>query len=471
MARFDPEKGLGFTFWLSICAGAAVAMLVNQLEQPFARSLVVCDTPVDTTLGAPKPLSKRCGDRLFVIGEGARLSAQGHSLEQTCKIFSTVMVGCLIDIYGRKPFFVWSLGLLFITVLMYIWATFDQSNAKTLFVIAQGMQGMGAGDVLGGIVFADIAVALSAKAGADAYARRDQIGGLTAFLSFFSAQIVAGLELEDYRGLWLGMSCLMLFVLVPVAVWFPETMVKKKDGEEATLSVAQRFTAEMGGYKRIFLEKRIVGWSLLEKFLSAPLETSGGMWGAYMMAYFGYTQQMLVLRFFPFVIIMGLCAPLVNNHCKQVGYTRGFWRAMIALKVAGFTLFPLLTIAWWMPFLGRLFYLSMGGFGGVWTTTRARLVGTEMNAKYESLQFLTVFVSQAIANYIHQLLFDENATTLWQQVKSTTFFPTFFNILNAAVMIFVIFPRCRETLASMDAELAAEGDSSGDAKHDEKKKD
>ncbi|CAE7235018.1 unnamed protein product [Symbiodinium sp. CCMP2592] len=84
---------------LTICWVSIV--VVNQLEQPYARSLVQCDVPVNTTEGAEFSGSQYCGHRLHVIGAGAEISGWGQSLENVGRVAITLFVSGFAD-YGRK---------------------------------------------------------------------------------------------------------------------------------------------------------------------------------------------------------------------------------------------------------------------------------------------------------------------------------------------------------------------------------
>ena len=84
---------------LSVCIIST--MVADMMDQPYARSLVQCDVPVNTTEGAEFSGSKLCGNRLHVIGVGAEVSGWGQSFGNAGRLFITLFLSGLAD-YGRR---------------------------------------------------------------------------------------------------------------------------------------------------------------------------------------------------------------------------------------------------------------------------------------------------------------------------------------------------------------------------------
>eukprot|EP00930_Biecheleria_cincta_P032237 TRINITY_DN22372_c1_g1_i1.p1 TRINITY_DN22372_c1_g1~~TRINITY_DN22372_c1_g1_i1.p1 ORF type:complete len:501 (-),score=90.13 TRINITY_DN22372_c1_g1_i1:82-1533(-) len=461
----DAGPAVGWGFWTTLCIMCVAGLLVNQLEAPFARTLISCDTPIGEPLNnTGSILSTKCSDRILVIGAGARLSARAQSFEHFCKIFMALLVANIANICGRKPLILLAVGSVWLSVFLFILASTFDGVAPWLFIVAQGIQGLATGDMLVNIVFADLAMKMGSR-GPELYVKKDQVLGLVMLLTFLSSQLIASLELLDYRLLWTLVFCLLSCGLYICARYFPESMTKKEEAS-TQLSLSQQLVDELVLYKTMFVEKPMVCWSLMDGFLSGIAQDSAApMWAPFMMAYFGYTQQQLVLRMFPVTILTEASKGLANSHCRKVGYTRGFWHTMIGLKCAGFTFMPLCVVCWWMPWLTKVIYMPLIGFNPIWFSVRARVVGEKMMPKLESLLFLVWCGAQAIGSQVHVMIFDEHASTIWARFMSSAWFPAFFNLLAAALFIFKVYPACGEVLASMDAEMAADK-----ANQDSKKK-
>jgi len=481
MPEASTAKDPGWGFWFTLCSACIVGVLVNQLEGPFARSIVACDTPVNTTVGAEKALSNRCGDRLYVIGEGARLSAKGQSLENFCKILMALLLGNLVNIFGRKPMMILAIGSMWLSVLLFVAASVIPPLSATCFIIAQGIQGMATGDMLANIVFADLAAAAGAS-GADILVKKDQILGGTMFLCFWLAQLIASFELTEYLIMWLAISVVITFAMYACLMKFPETMVKKSD-DDAKLSFGEKLMEELSLYKRMFVEKKIVCWCMIDAFLSGLGQDSrAGFWAPFMMVCYGYTQQQIVVRLLPFTILAGITGPWVNNYCKKVGFTKGMWRAVVTVKTFGWTLMPLCVTCWWMPWFTKACYMPLGGYGSVFLHVRNKMVGEKMMPKMESMQFLNYFAAQAIGSNVHWVMFNERAKTIWEKFISHQMFTSSLNLLDWIICLFIMYPCIRPVLESMDAEMAAytvkkddsvtKDDSAGEAKegNDDSKK-
>lgn len=468
MPEDSKSKDPGWGFWFTLCSACIVGVLVNQLEGPFARSIVVCDTPLDTSPGAESVLSKRCGDRAYVIGEGARLSAKGQGLENFCKIFMALLLGNLVNVFGRKPMMLLAIGSMWLSVLLFVVASSLPAVAYPCFVVAQGIQGMATGDMLANIVFADLAAAAGAE-GANIMVKKDQILGGTMLGCFWLAQLIASLELTDYLIMWLCIAAVITCAMYMCILKFPETMVKKSE-DDAKLSLGEKLIEELSLYKRMFVEKPIVCWCMFDGFLSGLGQDSrAGFWAPFMMVCYGYTQQQIVLRLLPITILANRTGPMVNNYCQKVGYATGMWRAAVVIKTFGWTLMPLCVTCWWMPWFTKACYMPLGGYGAVLTFMRNKMVGEKMIPKFESMQFLNYYAAQTIGSNVHMYMFNERANTIWEKFVSHQLFTSSLNFIDWIVCLFFMYPCIRGTLQSIDADIAAyaagkKTDSSGEAK-------
>lgn len=476
------KAGPSFTFWFVLCLATIVATLVNQVEMPFARTLVVCDTPIDTSPGSLPSLSNYCGDRLYVIGEGARLSAKAQSLEYICKCMTIVIVGIGADIYGRRPLCIMAIGCVTASCLLFVWASFDPLHAQFLFIVAQGIQGLSGGEMLTTVLFTDLAFTMGTEA-VSLFVKKDQILGLTAMLSFWVAIFVAAMELTDYRWVWMVISAANLTGLYFTIAVFPETMPEKKDDNQKPRTLGSAVWEEICAYKTMFAEKPLVKWSLLQAFLAGAMGSRDPQFVPFMMTYFGYTQQMMVVRVVPMSILALVCMGLADKHCRNVGYSKGFVQGTVIMKTLNCTLFPTTPLKWWIAWVCRTLYLPLGGMESIFSNVRNRTVGEKFNAKFQSCQMLVYFLTSSLFSWWLGMMFDERATTYWERAPATLV-TTFFNYLDFAVWIIILFPGYRPITDEMDKELAVErakqaedakkmdgadgkGGASGDTKKDE----
>lgn len=465
---------VGWTFWATLCILASSLTLVNQLENPFARTLISCDVPLGGAVNNTEaPLSTKCSDRLLVTGAGARLSARAQSLEHFCKIFMALLTANIANIFGRRPLVLVAIGSVWISVFLFFLAGFFEGWAPHLFIIAQGIQGLAAGEMLYNIVFTDLATKMGAAGGSELYVKKDQLFGMVMFSTYLFSQFIAGLELLDYRLLWFCALCMLAIGAYMCALYFPETMTEQ-DEEITQTALSQRIFDELKLYKTMVVEKPIVFWCIFDAFLSGlAADSAGAMWAPLMIAYFGYTQSQLVLRVVPLTFMHEACKGWANDHCKKVGYVRGFYHVMLAVKCAGFTIVPLSLLCWWMQWVTKVLFMPLGGFGPVWAMLRARLVGEKMTPKLESLQFLVWCGGQAIGSQMHAFLFNEFAKTGWDRLMSGGLYMGGLSVATTLVFALKIYPSSLEALASMDAELAASSQSAAmdEVKLDVKKKD
>eukprot|EP00434_Breviolum_minutum_P032281 symbB.v1.2.028545.t1/scaffold3031.1/size66479/2 len=209
--------------WVSI-------VVVNLLEQPYARSLIHCDVPVNQTEEGSFSGSKYCGNRLYVIDMGTHVSGKGQSLENVGRILITLFVSGFAD-YGRKRAALLGQFLITLSTALFAIAMFlPQGLAIPTYIIAQGLQGMSGIGILDQIVTGDVALILNDAVGV--YSRK---GIVSAFLMIILIPIIVYVqyaEITDFTYVWSGIVSLNTFAMILLYFFFPETLHKKEKEEE-----------------------------------------------------------------------------------------------------------------------------------------------------------------------------------------------------------------------------------------------
>lgn len=396
--------------WVSI-------VVVNLLEQPYARSLIHCETPVSTEEGSAFSGSKYCGNRLYVTDMGTHVSGKGQSLENVGRILITLFVSGFAD-YGRKRAALLRQFLITLSTALFAVAMFlPQGLAIPTYILAQGLQGMSGIGILDQIVTGDVALILNDGVGV--YSRK---GIVSAFLMVILVPIIVYVqyaEITDFTWVWTGIVSLNTFAMVLVFFFFPETLHKKSEKEEEDLkkkptSIAGVALDEMKTFRTIVKTHPYVGYRLAEDFLVKLADCSAiGM--PFMMAQFQFSQfHALVFQFIPQLVGGVLLGGLVASLCRAHG-TRKVWQNCFffhrSTSIMNAFLMPVTIFGIPYPLLGGLMHLPLSGFPALLQAVEIRLVGQETNAKYQAMAQLMGFISGAITSWLYSAIFFGEATS------------------------------------------------------------
>ena len=395
--------------WVSI-------VVVNLLEQPYARSLIHCDVPVNQTEEGSFSGSKYCGNRLYVIDMGTHVSGKGQSLENVGRILITLFVSGFAD-YGRKRAALLGQFLITLSTALFAIAMFlPQGLAIPTYIIAQGLQGMSGIGILDQIVTGDVALILNDAVGV--YSRK---GIVSAFLMIILIPIIVYVqyaEITDFTYVWSGIVSLNTFAMILLYFFFPETLHKKEKEEETkkeeVTSLAGVAVDEMKTFRKIVKTHPYVGYRLCEDFL-VKLADCGAIAMPFMMAQFQFSQfHAMVFQFIPQLVGGVLLGGLIAKFCKSYG-TRNVWVRCFffhrSTSIMNAFLMPVTIFGIPYPLLGGLMHLPLSGFPALLQAVEIRLVGQETNAKYQAMQQLTGFVSGAITSWFYSAIFFGEATS------------------------------------------------------------
>jgi len=446
---------------LCLCGGLQI--LINQIEQPYARSLVVCDTPVNTTVGAEPSGSSMCGDRLHVIGEGAHLSGYGDSFENIGRFLITLFVSVFADSHGRKAAALVGWVLITASVLCFFLASFIRPWARVLFVTAQGLQGMSGIGLIADIVARDLASTCEGDPTA-LYGRRNFLGQMLGILFFGMVLVIQYSQITEFRPVWLSILLVSLAVLGAMVFRFPETqaMSDRKNGFEGktTFGVVRE---EVRVYRNIMADNYFVRSSIRTDILR---NLSGGfmiIFLPWMMAVFGYTQLDLMLMMAPCIIISVVSAPLIPALCARYGHRRVLninfcldfaieWLGIPNLtRSIGFLPAPVL-YAW--------IKTPMGGVTSVTEAVAARYIPSSIGAKVAAMNQLIGFLSGAVSSIMYTRVFDAEATTPVRRVAPMILASTL-KTIGAVLYVRghrrIVLEECDKLTEELAASKAAEG--------------
>lgn len=304
--------------WTVLFFSGGIKALVNQVEGPFARSLVICDEPaqLDVYTG-----SRWCGSRLTVIQEGVEIQSKGQSQENLAMFMSLTFVIVLAGVWGAKAALV--LGLLAVTtsVLLFVFACSSPKLGRSLYAVAQGLQGMYPIEYLSGVIMFH----LSWQPGMDPHACFE-LGSYMGIVSNLVwnvglGNLISVLELSDYTAVWDAILALNLVILAIAAFRFPAMLPPDAD-KAADLGPYDRLLRELSSYKALAMDWRARRMTFKLFFENLQYPYFGVAAPAQLMAYHSWSQSHLVW----FDCIKSLasmpCIPIYQKLLLRYGHHR-----------------------------------------------------------------------------------------------------------------------------------------------------
>jgi len=418
----------------SCYAAVAILVLVNVVEQPFARSLIVCTEPAETAVGAPFSGSARCGDRLRVIGEGATLSGKGQSLEQLSRFFAMLVMSSVADIFGRKVAILIGLFSVFISTILFVLASVNPTYAYSLFILAQGIQGAHGLEILGLVICGDFA-----RETGDTttwYAKREQYSLVTSFLFWCLGMYIQSLDLTDYTLVWTVLSLGTLLILLDIVAFFPETM-PISDKNMLPRSVIQTIGDEVRGYHELIMGSKWVASTVFESAFVAAGEGVFPFMVPFMMAYFGYSPMGAIFGLVPSLVVGALCVQLTTKLCHRFGH-RNAWEMLFAYNLAKqYLLWPFMcTRAFGLVPIPIVFaYLSClsSGMNALRNSVILKIVGIENNVKFTALVGIVKQLVGSASTYLYAEIFDATTTNYMSKLNIISLSNLFWTL------VFIIF--------------------------------
>lgn len=391
--------------WVSIA-------LVNMLEQPYARSLVKCDVPVNTTAGAPFSGSNYCGNRLHVIDVGADISGRGQSLENVGRILITFFVSGFAD-RGRRNAAILGQCLITASTALFFLAGFVPGLAVPIYVIAQGLQGMSGIGILDQIVTGDVALQLDDSVGV--YQRKNTFAAIMMFLVGPLVCYIQYAEFTDFTMVWMSIVAMNTAALLLLICFFPETMSKSDKESKATtgMSLLDLCKQELRTFRSLVTDHRLIRFRLIEEFFNR-LGNTMSISLPFMMAVFGVSQiGALASVTMPAIVLTPIFMPLIpqlfERYPRRV-WSFVYWSSKVVMIGCCFVM-PLWFGEVPAPIFCTMLMIPFAGFMTILQAVEIRLVGAENNAKYQAMMQLIGFFCESITSFFYAWVFDAEATT------------------------------------------------------------
>lgn len=397
---------------LTICWVSIV--VVNQLEQPYARSLVQCDVPVNTTEGAEFSGSQYCGHRLHVIGVGAEISGWGQSLENVGRVAITLFVSGFAD-YGRKRAALVGQFLITMSTVLFAMAQFlPTSLGIPTYIIAQGLQGMSGIGILDQIITGDVALQLNDTVAV--YGRKQLFSTMMFFIMIPLIVYVQYAEITDFTFVWGAIVVLNTTAFVLLYLFFPETLHKKEDKKDfENFSIIGVAKEELRHFRSLFVQHPYIGPKICEELFNKMADCASiGL--PFLMAHFAFSQfDALIFTWVPMIVGGFLLGGLVPALCAKHGHAKvwdgcfWYWRTTTVLIAFMNPLRFLGLIP--MPILGAFIHLPLAGWPAVAQGVEIRLIQQENNAKYQAMLQLIGFMCGSVTSALYPHIFYAEATT------------------------------------------------------------
>jgi len=422
-----------WAFWAICFLAGGMKMIVNQLEQPYARSLVSCMAPVDSAssgseesdfglLGVAGLLSttsgsRWCGDRFTVLNEGTRLSAWGQAIEALATLAATALVSVAVDTAGRRRVMLAALSAAVISTLLLAFAAAFSGWSSLFFLVAQFLQGFLPMDYIALVICYDLAERSDVD-GEMVFYIAQSLGMMGNVLwALCIPGFITMIELTDYRPLWFAVLLANVFALVVAAVGLPESRPppsseERRPGAGELLRIkaqeARRDIATVLGSPS--LRNALICYLLMRMH-----ECSSFMLTAQAMAYHGVSQGTLMAVELAKHPLCLFCAPLVGYGCDAYGI-----RAAVLLSVAWYLATSVVERAI-LPFSPWLFIAISSCHAllhGIWPLRgmiETQLHGEKNAARIRSLQWSIGHIAVALAAPFYANLFDAGAQSYWDR--------------------------------------------------------
>jgi len=402
---------------------------VNQVEGPFSRSLVICDVFLrrDTYTG-----SRWCGSRLAVIQEGVEIQSRGQSQENLAMLLSLTFVVVLTGVLGAKVTLVLGLFAVTVSVLFFVIACASPKLGRSLYALAQGLQGVYPIEYLQGVIMFH----LSWQPGVDSHAAFE-LGSYMGIVCNFVwnvglGTIVSMLELNDYTAVWTGILWLNVIILVTAVFRFPEMMPPDAAGTEK--GPFARLVQELCSYRDLCYDWR--ARRMMLKLFSENVQNPffSVSWPAMMMAYHGWTQYQLVW-FSSVKDVVGLaCIPIYQRLLERYGHHRVYMWSVRWLEL------KVLLSAVTLPYTGKVAILlevintPLKGFEPFRGFVDSRFMEPEQVQRFQSSQWLMGYFQGVWLVPFYAYLFDAYAETYLQR-----FWPGLLCSIALVIHYFLVF--------------------------------
>ncbi|CAE7928186.1 unnamed protein product [Symbiodinium necroappetens] len=439
---------------LSVCIIST--MVADMMDQPYARSLVQCDVPVNTTEGAEFSGSKLCGNRLHVIGVGAEVSGWGQSFGNAGRLFITLFLSGLAD-YGRRRAALLGQFLATLSAVLFASAQFlPTSLSFPSYILGKGLQGMSGLGILQEIITGDVALQLNDTVAV--YGRRQVLHSCILVMIVPINLYVQWVEMTDFTYISAVVVVLNLSALTLLSLFFPETLTSKKEKKDIRqFSILGLVKDEIQNFRSLIQSHDYISLRMAEEVVSkmAALDAIGL---AFLMANFNFSQfDALVFTSLPAILGGVSLSWVVPRMCRQFGHKIVMKSCILYYRLSGCILaflqpFSFLGIP--MPLIGLALHLPLSGIQAVGQGIEIRLVQQENNAKFQAMCQMLGFLCGSITSGLYPQLFNAEASTYGGKVLPYAV-SAFINALSIPVFLFLTGPMMLAECEKVDKEATA----------------
>lgn len=422
-----------------------MAILTNQLELVFARSLIQCKSQSHASAGFSG--SAYCADRAYTIKEGQILFAAGQSVESYSKILVLLLSTKLCDAYGRRPVIIGGLTLVAASALSFLLACFIQSYSSGLFVLGQGLQAAIAPEILIPLVAADLAAQQDTEAGSkDCLGIPNIVMMWCGSTSLMLAMVIQQLYMTDYSAVWGGVFFMYLWALKFTMEQTPETWKRGVEictgPEERAVEkgIGDTVTDELKEYAHLVISDSTFRMWLLafiflclgEGIMSPP---SFSLPMSMASANFGWDAGLVSLTVAPAFVIASNSMHIVPSVLERFGYRKGCFYALCAMYCA-----QLLTWTWplhWSCMFGNVYVGCLfSGFIGIKNACEAKVFKHQV-AQFVAMSSILMNGVNIVAAPMYANILDPKATTYFGKAA-----PCLLSILFKVIHIVLMFLPC-----------------------------
>lgn len=411
------------SLYMILFMAGGTLMLVNKMEAPFARTLVVCDTPVSTEPGAEFSGSQHCGDRLWVIGTGQWLSSNAQGQESLAKFLSMLFVAAMCDIVGRKPSLCFGVTCCALSVLChFVAAASPPGVAFKLFTLGQALQGGYPSELLSQIMVTDVCQ----QPGVDGVAVGSMI--MSGFFAITIAMDFVGvglnsLNLVDYRPLWFAILVLNAAVCVFAYKFCPETKpaYAAESDDKQPKNIIQKVKGELWEYVTMTKDNRLMRMLLISFVFYGAADAKKTLDWSFMMSYHGMTQAGLAKAYSMIMIVVALCIGRFEGMIQRNGAVKAWLYCVVSVMVCDILVTPFLLLSPWVLIAQSYACCYFAGYGGLETAVDSNYFDARLTVKFIAAKKLILYALGAITNPLYASLFDAQATTALGALKPKLF--------------------------------------------------
>jgi len=405
-----------FAAWTVLFFSTGIKALVNQVEQPFARSLIACSTPVDPDVYTG---SRWCGDRLEVIQSGMYLSAVGQGQENMAMLCSLTFVIILTGVSGPRVSLLLGLCGVTISVLLFVVASSSHDLGRGLFALGQGLQGLYPVDYLIGILMLHMGMLPESDGEANYQIMTYMFIFSNIFWNMVLGNGVAMLELTDYRGVWMTILATSVSVLLLAIFGFPE--MKPLGSEQFQgKSPFRKVVQELLSYKDLAYDWRARRFLVKMFFENMTVTFHYVATAPSLMAYHGWTQpQLTVLMLLPQIIELVMIPYYKSVLIRRVGFFQTYvWSVRFVLLGSCWALTALVwTDKWFLVWM--VMKTLLAGFNPLKGFVDSRFSEPEQMQRFQSVQWVMGYFLGMWSGPMYAARFNAAGQTAWE--RSTPF--------------------------------------------------